>query len=423
VARFRPFRAVRFAPEEIGSLDPVVAPPYDVISAERREELYDASPFNVTRLILNPDGHAEAARCYRQWRSDGTLVDERQPAFYLYRQDFDCGGAKSRVGVIGAMHLEPFSTGVVRPHERTFAHHKKDRLDLTREVKANLSPVFGLYSNPEFDPKPEHGWDAAPDADVVHEGVRNRLWVVRDRAHVAAITAAVAGRTVFIADGHHRYETALNYFAELHPGQAPAASNGLDDEQAPEAHVMTFLARFEDPGMIILPTHRELVSSGGADHGAFLAELGRRFEIQRVDKSRGGRRRLLASVAETSDAANAFGLALRGLGHYLLLRSRPLANGPASFVAGLDVSVLHSFVLEDCLRAAGGREPKVEYSSTVEHVLDRVDDGLSEGAFVLRPMRADDMARVCMAGELLPHKSTYFYPKLLTGLVFHSLVR
>ena len=311
----------------------------------------------------------------------------------------------------------------MRPHERTFAHHKRDRLDLTKQVQANLSPIFGLYSNREFDPTPDGGWNAKADIDVVHEGVRNRLWVFRDPARVAAIGDAVAGRTLFIADGHHRYETALNYWAETHPDRPLEATGGPDDEREPAAHVMAFLARFEDPGMLILPTHRELVSSGGADMAAFVKELERRFEVQRLPKTRDGRATLLASLNETPYERNAFGVALHSQPDYLLLRARPGAKAADTFVSGLDVSVLHSEILGEALTAAGAHEVKLEYSHVVDRVLDRADDGLTEGALLMRPMRADDMAQSCMAGELLPQKSTYFYPKLLTGLVFHTLAR
>jgi uncharacterized protein (DUF1015 family) len=421
LARFRPFRGIRFQDGKVGGLDRVVAPPYDVISPAKRDELYRGSAHNVTRLILNPEGHTEAARQFRAWLSDGTLVRDDAPSFYVYRQDFDCDGAKSRVGVIGAMHLEPFSTGVVRPHERTFAHHKQDRLELTRAVKSNLSAIFGLYSNAEFDPVPQGGWDSRPDVDVVHEEVRNRMWRVSARERVEAIAAAVAERTVFIADGHHRYETALNYYAELHPEHPLQPAGGASDEEDPAAHVMTFLARFEDPGMIILPTHRELVSSGGADHRAFVAALERRFDVERIARTAAGRRRFTETLAASGDTTNVIGVVLRDVGEYLLLRGKRDGAPATSFVAGLDVSVVHASVIDDALARAGGRDPKLEYSHASASVLQRIENGELEGAFLLRPMRAEDMAEACMAGELLPHKSTYFYPKLLTGLVFHSL--
>ena len=257
----------------------------------------------------------------------------------------------------------------------------------------------------------------------MHEGVRNRLWVVRDPSRVAAISDAVAGRTVFIADGHHRYETALNYWGETHPDQPLEPSGGPDDEREPAAHVMAFLGRFEDPGMLILPTHRELVSSGGADLRAFVKELESRFEVERLPKTGEGRAQLIASLSKTPHERNAFAVTLRSQTDYLLLRARPGAKAADTFVSGLDVSVLHSVVLGEALTAAGAKEVKLEYSHVVDRVLDRADEGVTEGAFLMRPMLADDMAQACMAGELLPQKSTYFYPKLLTGLVFHTLAR
>jgi len=225
---------------------------------------------------------------------------------------------------------------------------------------------------------------------------------------------------VFIADGHHRYETALNYYAELHPDRPLAPTGGPSDDDEPAAHVMTFLARFEDPGMIILPTHRELVSSGGADHRAFVDALERRFDVERIAQTAAGRRRFAETLAVPGDASNVIGVVLRDLGEYLLLRGKR-GVAATSFVAGLDVSVLHASVIDDALVRAGGRKPQIEYSHTSERVFQRIENGELEGAFLLRPMRAEDMAKACMAGELLPHKSTYFYPKLLTGLVFHAL--
>jgi uncharacterized protein (DUF1015 family) len=424
VARFRPFRGIRYEASRVGSLDPIVAPPYDVISPHGRDRLIGASPYNVVRLILNPEGHGEAAAQYRRWLAEGVLAYEDRPSFYLYSQDFESGGPRRRVGVIGALHLEPFSSGVVRRHERTFAHHKRDRLELTQQVRANLSPIFGLFSNPSFAPSPERGWDTPADIDVVHEGVRSRVWALHDPGVLRAITEAVDGRTVFIADGHHRYETALAYHESLHGAASlPAGPDAPGDTVAPDAHVLAFLGAFEDPGMIILPTHREVVRAGGATLDAFAREVEKRFHVERVERSADGQAAALAKMAAISYDENAFVLALRGSNDYWILR-RPVATSSADTLTdALDVGVLHAVVLGDALHAAGGKDPEIAYSPDAAPLFDRVAAGRSEAALFMRPMLAQQMEAACLAGELLPQKSTYFYPKLLTGLVFHSLER
>jgi len=424
LARFRPFRGIRFSPSRVGALDPVVAPPYDVISSTARDRLLAGSPYNVTRLILNPEGHVEAAAQYRRWLGEGVLVREKQPAFYLYSQDFESDGPRRRVGVIGALHLEPFSTGVVRRHERTFAHHKRDRLELTEQVRTNLSPIFGLFSNPSFSPSPERGWDTPADIDVSHEGVRSRVWVLREPSLLRAITAAVEDRTVFIADGHHRYETALAYHEALYGAASlPTSSNAPDDEQAPAAHVLAFLGAFEDPGMVILPTHREIVRLGGASLDAFAHEVETRFRVEKVERGGDAANAAIERMARIPYEENAFVLALKNRREYWVLRRPSPPSSAGQLTDALDVGVLHSILLGDALRAAGGKDAEIAYSPDPGPLFERVEAGRSEAAFFMRPMLARQMEAACLAGELLPQKSTYFYPKLLTGLVFHSLER
>jgi uncharacterized protein (DUF1015 family) len=424
LARFRPFRGIRYAASRVGPLDPIVAPPYDVISPAGRDRLIAASPYSVVRLILNPEGHGEAAAQYRRWLAEGVLAYEDRPAFYLYSQDFESNGPRRRDGVVGALHLEPFSTGVVRRHERTFAHHKRDRLELTQQVRTNLSPIFGLFSNPSFSPSPERGWDAPADIDVIHEGVRSRVWVLRDPGVLRAITEAVEERTVFIADGHHRYETALSYHESLHgAGALPTGRDAPDDATAPDAHVLAFLGAFEDPGMVILPTHREIVGTGGASLESFAREIEKRFRVEKVEPGADGAAAALAKLAAISYDENAFVLALRGQNSHWILRRPAAPSSAGALTDALDVGVLHSVVLGDALRAAGGKDPEIAYSPDPAPLFERVAAGRSEAALFMRPMLATQMEAACLAGELLPQKSTYFYPKLLTGLVFHSLER
>jgi uncharacterized protein (DUF1015 family) len=421
VARFRPFRAVRYSASRVPAMDAVVAPPYDVISPEQRDAFYEASPLNCTRLILNRNGHDAAAEQYFAWLADGTLAKDDAAAFYLYTQEFEAGGPRRRIGVLGALALEPYSTGVVLRHENTFAHHKRDRLELTKRVKSNLSPIFCVYSKPGFVPEPDGGWSAKPDVDLMHQGVRHRLWAIRSEEGIRRIRDAVADEALFIADGHHRYETALNYWYEAVSAGAepPTGADAPGDEKQPAAHVLAFLAAFEDPGMVILPTHRELVSSGGADAAATEQELAASFALERFPATPAGAKQLAGALAGVGADRHGFGVALRGLPH-LLLATRPVKKG-SSPLEELDVRVLHDDILEGALARAGGREPRLAYSIDAVPLVERVLSGELEGAFLMNATRPEQMAAVCRAGELMPHKSTYFYPKLLTGLVFHSL--
>jgi uncharacterized protein (DUF1015 family) len=421
VARFRPFRAIRYSASRVSSMDGVVAPPYDVISPEQRDALYDASEHNCTRLILNRSGHDAAAEQYFAWLADGTLAKDDAAAFYLYTQEFEAGGPRRRIGVLGALALEPYSTGVVLRHENTFAHHKRDRLELTKRVKANLSPIFCVYSKPGFVPEPDGGWSAKPDVDVMHQGVRHRMWAIRSEEGVRRIREAVADEALFIADGHHRYETALNYWYEAVSAGAepPTGADAPGDDAQPAAHVLAFLAAFEDPGMVILPTHRELVSSGGADAAKVEKELAASFKLERFPATGAGARDLAAALAAVGPDRHGFGVALKGLPH-LLLATKPVVKG-TSPLEELDVKVLHDDILEGALVRAGGKEARLAYSIDAVPLLERVMAGELEGAFLMNATRPEQMAAVCRAGELMPHKSTYFYPKLLTGLVFHSL--
>jgi len=405
-------------------MDGVVAPPYDVISPAERDAFYEASPFNCTRLILNKDGHDAAAEQYRAWQADGVLARDDAPAFYLYTQEFEAGGPRRRIGVLGALALEPYSTGVVLRHENTFAHHKRDRLELTKRVNANLSPIFCVYSKPGFVPEPDGGWNSKPDVDVMHQGVRHRMWAIRSEDGVRRIRDAVADEALFIADGHHRYETALNYWYEVVSGGAepPTEADSPGDDEQPAAHVLAFLAAFEDPGMVILPTHRELVTSGGANAGVFEKELAAKFSLEHFPADAAGAARLLDALASIAPDRHGFGVALSGLPHFLLA-TRPVLADSTSPLEQLDVKVLHDGILEGALARAGGAEPKIAYSIDAAAILQRVLSGELEGAFLMNATRPEQMAAVCRAGELMPHKSTYFYPKLLTGLVFHALDR
>jgi uncharacterized protein (DUF1015 family) len=416
MADLRPFRAVRYDRARVGDPAAVVAPPYDIISGEQRRRLLERSPYNVIRLILNPeaDPHAAAARELRRWREAGILVQDRDPAFYFYAETFmtsmpSGGGRQRRDGIIGVMRLEDFASGWVRPHERTFEGPKADRLGLIRACRANLSPIFGLVSSPGLvlSELAAPALQAPAEVDITDEdGVRHQLWRMADPAPGARWMEAMREEPIVIADGHHRYETALAFRDEMRKA-APDAGRDAAFE-----FVLACITNAEEPGVVVLPTHRVLPAARPRDVGDALAALGEIFAATSYRAS--GRARFLA---ELDGGGARIGCALPDTLIVLTLRADParvlLARRPA--VRGQAVVLLHDLILP---RLTPG---PIEFTHDDADALDAVSSGRAGAAFLVRAPTAKELRAVCLAGETLPEKSTYFYPKLLTGLVFHSL--
>jgi uncharacterized protein (DUF1015 family) len=312
---------------------------------------------------------------------------------------------------VTALRAEPYENRVVLPHERTHAGPKEGRLRLLRATRTQLEPLFFL-------------WDGTIEVDGLGEpdlqSGGDSLWRL-GAEFCEALTDELRDAQLLIADGHHRYETALNYWYEAVSAGAepPTGADSPNDDEQPAAHVLAFLAAFEDPGMVILPTHRELVSSGGADAARVEQELAATFALERFPATPAGEQDLVRALENVGEDRHGFGIALKGLPH-VLLATKPVKKG-ASPLDELDVKVLHDDILDGALARAGGKDEKLAYSIDALPLLERVRKGELEGAFLMNATRPEQMAAVCRAGELMPHKSTYFYPKLLTGLVFHSL--
>jgi uncharacterized protein (DUF1015 family) len=380
----------------VGDLGLVLAPPYDVISRPEQEELYGRSPHNVVRLILPKDADrgAAAGRQLRAWVEERILVSDAEPAIYLYSQRFTLadGTSHRRDGVLCRLRLEDFASGVVRPHERTLPGPKADRLAVVRATGANLSPIFGLYSRPG-----EHVRDllgaAASGAPSVDVDGWHQLWPVTDRRAIARFEEALARETIFIADGHHRYETALAY---------------RDENPATEAArwVLAYLANMEEEGVVILPTHRLVPRPLRLGADALEARLRETFD---VSASPNGKRR-----------DGEIDVVLPG--RTLRLAARPAAAarlvGVPPAVATLDVALLHGVILEPLLGLTG---EDLEFTHDDLEAIEAVEKGRAHAAFLLNAPTMHDVRDVCLAGETMPQKSTYFYPKLATGLVI-SLV-
>jgi len=390
MAVVRPLEALRYDPARAGDVGSLLAPPYDVITPSEQAELHARSPYNVIRLILSQeaDRAAAAARTLRDWVERGILVRDRTPAVYLYSQRFSLpdGTIRRRDGVLCRLRLEEYGKGIVRRHERTLAAPKAERLAILRATGANLSPIFGLYARPGEPVRELVGPVGDPIVDV---NGWHQLWRVTDPAAIARVETALAPETVIIADGHHRYETALEYRDEQRGNDAAA-------------FVLAYLAN-EEEGVVILPTHRLVRAPLPPDLDE---RLRADFEVEPLPAAR---RRAGEIDCVLPDRR-------------LRLRPRPTALARLAalppVLRALDVELLHQAILEPIL---GADPAALEFTHDDDEAADAVRTGRAAAAFLLNPPSMAAVRAVCLAGELMREKSTYFYPKLATGLVL-SLV-
>ena len=437
MAHIEAFRGVRYDLGHVGSLSDVIAPPYDVISPEFQAELYKKHPANVIRLILNreepgdDDGknrYSRAARFLRNWQNEGLLQRDRDPAIYVYHQIFDYGGRTyTRRGFMGRTRLERFGEGRIYPHEETHASAKADRLKLTIACRANLSQIFGIY--PDLENRVQSILEKAVDDKtpieaVDHLGVVHRMWVVTDDRIVAAVTAAMADKPIFIADGHHRYETACNYRDQLAGQQTLPADH-------PANFVLMMCIGMNDPGLIVFPTHRLFRGLPERTADELIAGIGECFDI----RSAGTGARLAKDIWQVIEHEGNQGT----LGFYTQAdqkwtiarinatgraRMAQAANDRSSDWQGLGVSILHRLVIETLLAAK--QLPKAHYVHLVDEVVESLEHGDPDGgtfplAALVMPATVAHVKSISEHWERMPAKSTYFYPKLLSGLVINPL--
>jgi uncharacterized protein (DUF1015 family) len=399
VAEVRPFAAVRYGEAAEGPLEGLVAPPYDVIDDDARRELLARSRHNVVHLTL-PDSEDEAARRWSTWLDEGVLRREAE-AFWALQQDYvgPDGVARTRTGLVAALRLEPYERGVVLPHERTHREVREGRLRLLRAVRSQVEPIFLLYEGA----RPFDLPDRAPELEV--EGAR--LWRL---AEGAGISEAFADRQLLIADGHHRYETARAY----------ADSIAGDDGHS---YTLMNLVSLEDPGLTVFPTHRLLTGlADPSSQQALDSGLERLFEVEEVpaaDLEPAGERGI--GVFGYVDSHQRRGLRLRLRDTAEL--DRVLDGRPEAY-RRLDAVILEALVLRGILRMT---EEDVEakrgiaYAKGTEEVWAEIESGRADSAFLLRPAPVEEVREVAASGETMPPKSTYFFPKVLTGMVFNPL--
>jgi uncharacterized protein (DUF1015 family) len=426
------FRGLRYDLARVGSLSNVIAPPYDVIGPELQAQLYEKNPANVIRLILNRDEpgdndttnrYTRAAKFLKTWRSEGVLFSEADPAVYVYHQVFKDGGRELvRRGFMARCRLERFGQGNIFPHEETMSGPKQDRLLLTRACKANLSQIFGLYpdSNNEAQDLLEGAIAGQTPLEAVdHLGVVSRVWPVTNLSVISKLTALMAPKPVFIADGHHRYETACNYRDEL-------AATGSLPPQHPATFVLMMYVGMSDPGLIVMPTHRLFRGLPAMTSSQLIEKLGPHFKT-RVAGEGSDLANTVWEEIETEGEQGTLGLFTRADERWVLARLSDAGRQRMAEVAkehtadwqGLGVSILHRLVIDTLL---GGKDlPKPKYVHLVEEVIDGLDSGEFPLAALVMPATVDHIRTISSHGERMPAKSTYFYPKLLSGLVINPL--
>ncbi|HXF93600.1 MAG TPA: DUF1015 domain-containing protein [Nitrospiraceae bacterium] len=438
MATIVPLQGTLYNPAVVGDIRHVVAPPYDVIDAATQRALYERHPQNIIRLELGleepGDGptankYMRAAAWLQDWLRTGALRRDSQPAVYYhtveYRLPSDEPGGPVRMlkGFLAAAELEEFGTGRIYPHENTRAAAKTDRLNLLEACRANFSPIWSLYSDPEgsiIDLLEQAVRTNKPRIEFHDDaGFRQRLWAVTDPVVLDRLVAAMKPKPLFIADGHHRYETALTYRRLCHERAGASASR----IRQPYDSVLMLFAALEDPGLTILPTHRVLTTAV-PPLPRLRSLLGDAFEFHPFPVSGADepavRRRFLQTLREQGQSATVFGLACRGADAYVLLTLRPQhrPSPPASPRDRLDVSILQQHVIAKLCPTPREQEA-VLYTKDDDEALDWVRQGTGEAALLLNPTKVDEVRAVAAAGERMPHKSTYFFPKPLTGLVIN----
>lgn len=430
----QPFQGLRYNLAQVGSLSDVVAPPYDVISPEMQDALYAKHPNNVVRLILNKQNptdneqdnrYTRSARTLKEWKESGVLVKEPNPSIYVYHQIFETQGKTYvRKGFMCGCEAVPFGEGMVFPHELTMSGPKLDRLMLTTACKTNFSQIFGLYPDPENEIQNiledavagETPFEATDD-----NGVINRMWVVDDAEVISKVVALMGPKPIFIADGHHRYETACNYRNQIR-------QQGLLTSDHPANHVLMVCVAMEDPGLIVMPTHRLFRNVPAFSQQDLFDRLGEYFRISTVGEGYNQAHKAWAEIELLNDQGTLALFSARD-GKWNLLQITDAGRAKMDEVAAdhqpewrqLGVAILHTLVIDTLLGLKGHEKPK--YVHEVSEVVANLKASPEEFtlAALVMPATVELIQECSMVRERMPAKSTYFYPKLITGFVFKPL--
>ncbi|KPL11633.1 hypothetical protein AMJ71_00200 [candidate division TA06 bacterium SM1_40] len=433
MAKIFPFRGIRYDVSKVGDPRLLVTPPYDVISPQDQERFYGRSEYNIVRIIRGKDESGDdekrnkyqrAGEYFTRWLAEGVLVEDGRPGLYLWDQEYKVrGGTKVRRGFVAMTRIEELGEGVV-PHEKTLAKPKQDRLNLMRATQAFFGQIFVLYSDPKKVINGLLGSAAAetsPLADFVFDdGVRQKMWRIEDEDVIGRVTEGMAGQPLFIADGHHRYETALTYRNEMR-----AQGMKCEGAESFENVMMTFV-NMDDEGLSIFPTHRFVCGLEDFDRDTFLSELQEHFWVEPFagGKGEGAVAAFIRELESRGADGHVFGLYTGG-GTYHLFGLRDESYADSFGVADrsrewrrLDVAILHTLVLDRVMGVTPEKvEEHIKYTRDDAEAIAEVDSRKYQLSFLMNATRIGEVKAIAINRERMPQKSTYFYPKVLTGLV------
>ena len=443
MAEIKPFKGITYNKEKISDLKDVTTPPYDVISKEDQKGFYSKSEYNVIRLILGEEKESDdqennkytrAASFLKEWLSSGVLKKAENDSIYLYRQDYDLpdGTQNTRTGFVALTKIEDFSSGKVFPHEKTLSGPRSDRLKLMESCHCNLSQIFSLYSDKElainrlFIAKLS---GRRPDMEVTDkENTTHRIFKIDDPETISRVANIMEGKSLFIADGHHRYETALNFRNIMRSRQEI-------QKDSPYNYVMMYLSNMDDEGMTIFPTHRVLFNFQDKQIDSLKTKMSEYFNVIEFpfneENEREVRKEFYERLRSEGEKTHAFGMYRAGDDSYTLLVVDDKTKIEAVFnedmaesLKDLDVTVLHSAVIGHILGISVKAQEDQEnqkYIKGSDKAIQLVKDGEFQVAFLMNPTKIEQVQAVATSGNKMPQKSTYFYPKVLTGLVINQL--
>ena len=423
MAEIRAFKALRFDTEKAGAIEELVCPPYDIISEEQRQEYIYRNPNNIIRLEL-PKGdepYKTAGEVLKKWLDSGVLKKDSEDAVYIYEEEFSINGIHAKFkGCIVRVKIEEFSKGVVLPHEETLSKAKEDRFNLMKATNCNFSQIYSLYMDSEHKiiNRLDKLSECKPEIELTDgDEVTHRLWIVTDKDEINAICGDFADKKLYIADGHHRYETALNY-------RNYCRENGIGD--GGEDYVMMMLVDMEHDGLVVLPTHRLVRDLESFDKEKILNDCKEYFDVSKESDVSNAESKL-KELYDEGKKAFAFYSGDKGYNLLVLKDERvieKLLPNKSRATQGLDVTVLHTLVLEKIFGIDAenmAKQINLTYTRLFDEAIESVDTGKAQCAFILNPTRVTEIRDVAAAGEKMPQKSTYFYPKLITGLVMNKL--